>query len=209
MGDVLNDSARQRLFPLPLRPVVGKEFAGGGQGRRDLINQRLQAEAGQGGNGQCAPVGKGFAQPVGQSIKAGPVQKIDFAQHQPCRPLRQRRTVGPELGFDGGGVGQGVGAVGRTGVDEMQQQASAGEVAQKLRAEAGALGGAGNQAGNVRHDEARVRRRPHRPEIRRQGGEGIAGHLGPSRRNHGQQGRFAGVGHAQQADIGQQAQLQN
>ena len=49
---------------------------------------------------------------------------------------------------------------------------------------------------------------PHHAELRLQGGEGIVGDLRPGARDRGEQGRFAGIGQADQPGIGDQLQAQ-
>ena len=65
----------------------------------------------------------------------------------------------------------------RRRVDHVQQQAGALQVAQELVAQAGALGGALDQARDVGHDEALLGRDAHDAEIRMQRGERVVGDL--------------------------------
>src|SRR5574340_962436 len=84
----------------------------------------------------------------------------------------------------------------------------AGKVAQKLVPQAMALGGSLDQAGNVGDDKAAVLIGPYYAQIGMQGGERIIGHLGAGGGHGADEGGFAGVGHAQQADVRQHFEFQ-
>ena len=75
-------------------------------------------------------------------------------------------------------------------------------------AEAGAFCCAFDEAGNVGHHEAVVFIHAHHAEIGVQGGEGVVGDFGARGRHGADQGGFAGIGHAEQADIGQHFQFE-
>ena len=90
----------------------------------------------------------------------------------------------------------------------MQQQAGAGHVAQKLDAQTGAVGGALDQPGNVGDHETLVGAQADHAKIRHQRGERVVRHPRRGRRNGTDEGGFAGIRKAEQADIGQQTQLQ-
>ena len=70
-----------------------------------------------------------------------------------------------------------------------------------------AFGGTFDDARDVGHDEAAVVAVADDAEVGHQGGEGIVGDLRSGGRNDRQQGRFAGIGEAHEAHIGQQLQL--
>ena len=93
-------------------------------------------------------------------------------------------------------------------VDQVQQQPRALQVAQELVAEPGAFGGAFDQARNVGDDEALLGRDADDAEIRMQRRERIVGDLRPRVRDRRDQRRLAGVRHAEQADVGEHAQLE-
>ncbi|SCJ76342.1 Uncharacterised protein [uncultured Blautia sp.] len=80
----------------------------------------------------------------------------------------------------------------------MDQQAAAVHVPQEVVAQAGALAGALNDAGNVRHDEADAVLYPHHAQIGEQGGEVVVGDLGLGLGYHGEQRGLAHVGEAHQ-----------
>ena len=82
---------------------------------------------------------------------------------------------------------------------------------EKLRSEPGAFAGAFDEAGNIRDDEAGVIRRfayDDHAEVGLQRGERIVGDLGTRRRDARDQRAFAGVGIADEPDIGQQPEFQ-
>jgi hypothetical protein len=68
--------------------------------------------------------------------------------------------------------------------------------------------GALDQAGNVGHHEALAGGQVHHAEVGGQGGERIVGDLRLGGAGGGQEGRLAGVGQADQADVGDQLQPQ-
>ena len=81
-------------------------------------------------------------------------------------------------------------------------------MAQELVAETGTLGSAFDQSRNVGDDEAASFVGAHDAELRRERRERIVGDLGPRGRNRADQRRLAGVGQAEQADVGEHAQLE-
>ena len=85
----------------------------------------------------------------------------------------------------------------------MQQQAGAGQVFEETNPQPGAIRRAFDQSRNIGNHKAAMRLDADHAEIGMQGGKGIVGHLGFGRGNRANKGRFAGIGHAQQADIRQ------
>ena len=75
-------------------------------------------------------------------------------------------------------------------------------------AQALALAGARDQARHVGHDELDVAGLDH-AEVRDQGGERVVGDLRPGRGHRRDQGRLAGVGEADQPDVGHRLQLED
>ncbi len=92
-------------------------------------------------------------------------------------------------------------------VDEMQQHAAALDMAEKAVAEADALMGALDEAGNVGEDEFAAVAGDD-AELRVQRREGIIGDLRARRADRGQKRRFAGVGEANEPGVGDQLQAQ-
>ncbi len=90
----------------------------------------------------------------------------------------------------------------------MQQQARALQVPEKANTEADAVGGALDQPGNVGDDETAMRREAHDPEVRVQRRERVVGDLRPRRRDRANEGRLAGVRQAEQADVGDDLELE-
>src|SRR3569623_1096881 len=79
---------------------------------------------------------------------------------------------------------------------------------QKPHPEAGALGRAFDQAGDVGDHEAALIVDAHHPQAGNQGRKRVIRHFGPRRRDGADQRRLAGVGQAQEPDVGQHLQLQ-
>ncbi len=121
----------------------------------------------------------------------------------------ERRVVALELVDDRARVADRIGVrIERREVDDVQQEARALQVAQEPVAEARAVGGALDQAGNVGDDEAAVRVGAHDAEVGRERRERIVGDLRPRRRHRADERALAGVGHAEQADVGQHLELE-
>ena len=89
----------------------------------------------------------------------------------------------------------------------MQEDAVAREVFEETDTEAGAIGGALNQARDIGHDETAMSIDLDHPQIRHQRSEGIIGDLRPRRRHRPDQGRLARIWQPQQADIRQHFQF--
>ena len=70
-------------------------------------------------------------------------------------------------------------------------------------AQARALGGAFDDAGNVRHDKGHALVHIDDPQIGEQGGKMVVGDLGPGVGGNGKQGGFSHIGKAHQAHIRQ------
>ena len=85
----------------------------------------------------------------------------------------------------------------RGGVDDVHQRGAALDVAQEVVAQAAALAGALDQAGDVGDGEGRLAGRDH-AEVGHQGGERVVGDLGPGPRDRGDQAGLAGAGEADQ-----------
>ena len=90
----------------------------------------------------------------------------------------------------------------------MQQQARALQVTQELVAQAGAFGRTFNQTRDVGDHKALLRTDAHHAEVGVQCGERVVGNLGARVRDRRDQRGLAGIGHAQQADVGQHLQFQ-
>ena len=90
----------------------------------------------------------------------------------------QVRAVLLQLRVDGVKVLHRVPALAAGHVHHMDQQAAAVHVPQEVVAQAGALAGALDDAGDVRHDEADAVLHPHHAQVGEQGGEVVVGDLG-------------------------------
>ncbi len=99
-------------------------------------------------------------------------------------------------------------AVERREIDDVQQQPRALQMAQEAVPEAGAVGRALDEPGNVGDDEAAVGIDADDAEIRGQGRERVVGDVRPRGRDGADERRFAGVGHAEQADVGEDLEFQ-
>ncbi len=82
-------------------------------------------------------------------------------------------------------------------------------MAQKVVAQAGTVGGALDDTGDIGHDEGDPLLHINHPQIGEEGGEVVVGDLGMGLADHAQKRGFAHVGEAHQTHIGQQLQLQH
>ena len=96
----------------------------------------------------------------------------------------------------------------RRKVDDMQQQACACEVTQELMAKPCTFRGAFDQARDVGDNKTAVVIDTHHAQIRVQGCERIISTLRFCRRHRADEGRFACIRHAEQADIGEHFQFE-
>ena len=124
------------------------------------------------------------------------------------RAARQRCTVFLELASNLLVIAPQLVLIAGGGIEDVNQHAGAIDVTKKLQAETRALVSTFDQAGQVRHDEGGVFGELHHAEHRLEGGERIVRNLRPRRAGGGEERRFAGVGQADQADIGDQPQLE-
>ena len=132
------------------------------------------------------------------------VNRVDLVQRDDLDLVGEMSLIGFELGAHRL-VGLAGVLAGR--VDQMQQHAAALDMAEEAVAEAGAFMRALDQAGNIRqHEFAAVG--IHDAELRMQRGEGIVGDLRLGRADHGEEGRLAGIGQADEAGIRDQLQPQ-
>ena len=99
-------------------------------------------------------------------------------------------------------------AVERGEVDEQAQHAGPLDVAQELVAEAAALAGALDEAGDVGDDELGGVVEAHDAEVRLERRERVVGDLRLGRRDHADQRALADVGEADEGDVGHQLQLE-
>ena len=83
-------------------------------------------------------------------------------------------------------------------VHHVDQQAAAVDMAQEVVAQARALAGTLNDAGDVGHDEGDALVHPHDAQVGIQGGEVVVGDFGLGLGYHAQKGGFAHVGEAHQ-----------
>ncbi len=126
--------------------------------------------------------------------------------------IRGRSSSPPycgELGLDHVQVAERVAArlEGRA-VDDVHERAAALDVPQELQAEALALAGAGDQAGDVGDGVADLAGL-HDAEVGHQGGERVVGDLGPGRGERGDQAGLAGAREADQRDVGDRLELED
>ncbi len=90
----------------------------------------------------------------------------------------------------------------------MHDDFGALDVAEESVAEARAVLGAFDEAGDVGDDDSAVAFEFDDAKLRFERGEGIVGDLGPGGGDRSQQRALAGVGHADEADVGDQLQFQ-
>jgi hypothetical protein len=150
----------------------------------DRVDQRLGAFAIDRGDREHRAVVAGGLLVGGQEIVDALLaiflgNQVELVQHQPARFFDQHRVVLGEFADDRLGVADRIGIrVDRRDVDEVQQQAGALQVLQEADAEAGAVGGAFDQAGHVGDDEALFGPDADDAEVRVQRRERVVGTFG-------------------------------
>src|SRR5690606_34624903 len=138
--------------------------------------------------------------------------QVGLVEDQPARLVQHRRVVLAQLGLDRADLLDRFGLharLHRRDVHQVQQQPRALHVAQEQAAQPGAVGGALDQSGDVGDHEAAAGFDADHAQVRVQGGERIVGDLRRGRGHGADQGALAGVGEAEQADVGQQLELQS
>ena len=114
-----------------------------------------------------------------------------------------------QLGLDDGEVGERIAVrFERAAVQHVHQGGAALDVAQEVVAQALALAGALDQAGDVGDGEADFAGLDH-AEVRDEGGEGVVGDLGPRGGHGGDQAGLAGGREADEGDVGDGLQFQD
>ena len=116
--------------------------------------------------------------------------------------------IAGQLPVDGHDVLDGIAALGARGIHDVDQDPGALQVGQEFMAQASAVRRALNEAGDVRHDKARRVLQVHDAQDGLQGREVIVGDAGSGIAGHGQEGRFAHVGEADQAHVRDHLELQ-
>ena len=185
---------RRRLGGRSSKPVGdrveqgGDALPGDGRDRQDLAAQ-LAGRSGRGPRRRRS--GPSWSRPAssGRSARAG-LYSLELVADRPVVLDR-------------------VGAVGRHRLDQVDEQAGPLDVAEELVAQAVALVGPLDQAGDVGHDERVLGVDDDRPEVGVLGRERIVGDLGMGPGDPREQGRLARVGQADQADVGDDLQLQD
>jgi hypothetical protein len=115
--------------------------------------------------------------------------------------------VALQLALDRRPVVHRIRAIQRREVEHVHEQTRPLDMCQEVVPEAGAVAGAFDEAGDVgQHELALVGLQ--RPQHRLEGGERIVGDLGGRPREAREQRGLAGVGQPDQADVGQQLQVQ-
>ena len=172
------------------------------------VHQLPGAQLGGGGD---LEEGQALSLHVGpQGLQPAPVGgNVHLVARHQHGPVLQAGAVLRKLGLDGLKIGHRVPALGAGHVHHVDEQAAPVDVPQKVVAQAGALGGALDDAGDVGQNEGHPLLHVHHPQVGEQGGEVVVGDLGPGLAHHGEQGGLAHVGEAHQAHVGQELELQD
>ena len=125
-----------------------------------------------------------------------------------CGLAATARIEQRQLAVDDVEVVERIAAAHAAGVEQMQRAGGARHVAEEAVAEAVARVRAFDQAGDVGEDEGGVLVDAHDAEVRDERGERVVGDARPRRRDAADEGRLADVGEAEQADVGDQVQLE-
>src|SRR5258708_11164364 len=96
----------------------------------------------------------------------------------------------------------------RRGIDDVQKQARAREVPEKLVPQPGTFRCSFDKPRNVGDHEAAIDSDTNHPEMRMQGGKRIVGDLGAGRGDGANEGGFAGIRKSKKSNIGKHLQLE-
>lgn len=176
----------------------------------DGVLEFVYAQAGDGGEleeGQLAAFGHGS-----ELFELVGVGGVHFGgDDEDGLVLKVRAEAGQFVG-DGFEIGDGVGAAAGVGdVDEVDEEVGALDVAEEAVAESGALVRALDEAGNVGDDEGFLIGSfadGNDAEVGLECGEGVVGDFGFGRRDARDEGGLADVGVADDADIGEDLELE-
>src|SRR4051794_12008636 len=140
--------------------------------------------------------------------EVAPVRDVDLVERDQPGPVLEA-AVAAELVLDRREVVDGVAArLHRSRVYDVYQGGAALDVAEELVAEAAALAGALDQAGDVRDGEGGLAGGDD-AQVGDQGGEGVVGDLGTGPRDRGYQAGLAGAREADEADVGDHLELED
>ena len=175
--------------------------------RADLAHQLGDAGAGGGRDAPQLDAARGEA--LAQSRRAPSARRgVDLVGDDDLRLGGDGGIEQRQLAVDDVEVVERVAAAHAAGVEQMHQQAGARDVAQEAVAEAVAGVGALDQAGDVGEDEGGVLVDAHHAEVRHQRGERVVGDARARGRDAADERRLADVRKAEQADVGDQVQLE-
>ena len=165
------------------------------------LEQGARAQPRRPGDEMCA-----FRQFPRQGVKAFPVlRNVRLVEGILARSFRKGGTVLLQFLFENL---NGLQRVRIAQVHQEQQYPGAFDVPQEIMAKALAFGSALDDAGDVRHSQHAVVRKPRHAQVRRQRGEGIVPDLGFRRADHREQGGLARVRQSDQPDFRDQFQFQ-
>ena len=133
-------------------------------------------------------------------------EQVDLGEGDDLRQAVEPRAVAGELAPDGPVVRLRI-PLRRRDLDQVDEQPAALEMGEELVPEAGALGGALDQPGDVGEHQLAVVQLD-RPQVGLDGGERVAGDLRVGAGQPGEQRGLAGVRQADEADVGEQLQPQ-
>ena len=133
---------------------------------------------------------------------------VHLRRHHDLRLRAQRVVEKRELALNGFELVDRIPARCARHIHEVDQHLRAVEMLQEPIAESLALVRPFNEAGHVGDDKAAIAAQRHDAKIRDQGGERVVGDLGPCGGNARDQRRFARVRKSDEADIGEQLEVQ-
>src|SRR5262249_44367258 len=134
--------------------------------------------------------------------------EVDLGERDDLRALGQRLVVARELAVDGVEVLLRLAVRLDRKLDEVKEDPRPLDMPEEAVAEAGAFGGALDEAGDVGEDEAPAARQPDDAEVRRQRRERIVGDLRARPRHRREERGLADVGVAEEARVGEELELE-
>ena len=172
------------------------------------VHQFLQPLTRSGGD-RKHPVSQGFHFRLKPSQVAARFLQVQLVGGHQLRFLGQLGPVQAQLFVDGAEVVHRVPAFQSRHVHHVDKHPGALHMAQEVVAEADACVRSFHEARDVGDHKALPCAKGHDAQVGRQGRERIGSDLGPGGADSGQQGRFARVGHAHKADVGDDPELED
>ena len=188
----------------PTPTTAGLMSRAGCQAVPDVLFELLQALARDGGDPMAGLV-EVLGQCGGQVFQLADFDGITLVESQQAWTIQQCGIVGCQLPKQHGSIPAGIF---RCGIQQVNQETGALDVAQEIMSQASTPGGTLDEAGNIGKHRAIPRWPPHHSQVGRQRGERVVRHLGARCGEGADQGALARVGTTHQPHFRQELEFQ-